>query len=198
MTTKNIASAQQPRDLKLKILYAVFRYTLYAVLGIALEVALYTIARTGRAIPVVKYLFQFDWQVDPRLGLDGPWHTPLEVLFGQSSLWMIPVYVLPAATIERIYNAGVFKWPWWLRAPIYGLLIMLFELTTGLALKALTGYAIWEYLDAGNVLEMTSFFILPIWMGAGMLVERIYRELMDPELRVALQDTLDNPPAPPR
>lgn len=53
------------------------------------------------------------------------------------------------------------------------------------------------YVDRGNVMEMTSFYILPIWIGAGLVIERIYRELMDPELRAALQDLLDHPPAPP-
>ena len=196
-TPKYIAHSDRPRDLKLKILFLLFRFTLYAVLGIALEVGLYPTARAGREIPIIKYLFQFDWQVDPRLGLSGPWYTPLKVLFGQSSLWMIPVYALPALTIEQVYRLGVFKWPWWLRAPLYGLLIMFFECTTGLALKQITGYAIWEYLDAGNVLNMTSFYIFPLWMGAGMLIERIYRELMDPGLRAALQQELENPPPPP-
>ena len=83
------------------------------------------------------------------------------------------------------------------RAPIYGFIIMFFEWWTGLALKAITGYAIWMYTDAGNVMEMTSFYIWPIWMLAGLTIERIYRELMDPGLRAALQQELENPPPPP-
>ena len=196
-TPKYIAHSDRPRDLKLKILFLLFRFTLYAVLGIALEVGLYPTARAGREIPIIKYLFQFDWQVDPRLGLSGPWYTPLKVLFGQSSLWMIPVYVLPSLTIEQCYRRGMFKWHWWLRAPIYGFIIMFFEWWTGLALKAITGYAIWMYTDAGNVMEMTSFYIWPIWMLAGLTIERIYRELMDPGLRAALQQELEHPPPPP-
>lgn len=192
-----IAHAGLKRDRKLRIAFVAFRFLLYAVLGIALEVALYSVARAGREIPIIEYLFQFQWQVDPALHLDGPWHSPLETMFGQSSLWMIPVYALPALTIELVYRRGLFKRPWWIRAPIYGLLIMAFELVTGLAVKAITGYAIWMYVDRGNVMEMTSFYILPIWIGAGLVIERIYRELMDPELRAALEDLLDHPPAPP-
>ena len=51
--------------------------------------------------------------------------------------------------------------------------------------------------DPGNVMEMTSFYIWPIWMLAGLTIERIYRELMDPGLRAALQAELDDPPPPP-
>jgi hypothetical protein len=74
---------------------------------------------------------------------------------------------------------------------------MFFELTTGLALKAITGYAIWMYVDAANIMEMTSFYIYPLWICAGLIIERIYRELMDPGLRAALQHELEHPPAPP-
>ena len=177
-----IAHGDKPRDGSLQVLFILFRFMLYATLGVALEVALYSIARAGREVPLL---------------LDGPWHTPLKVLFGQSSLWMIPVYALPSLTIEQCFRRGMFKWPWWLRAPIYGLIIMFFEWWTGLALKAITGYAIWMYTDAGNVMEMTSFYIWPIWMLAGLTIERIYRELMDPGLRAALQHELENPPPPP-
>ena len=192
-----IAHGDKPRDGSLQVLFILFRFMLYATLGIALEVALYSIARAGREVPLLRLFFQFQWSVDPRLGLDGPWHTPLKVLFGQSSLWMIPVYALPSLTIEQCYRRGMFKWHWWLRAPIYGFIIMFFEWWTGLALKDITGYAIWMYTDAGNVMEMTSFYIWPIWMLAGMTIERIYRELMDPGLRAALQQELEHPPPPP-
>ena len=192
-----IAHGDKPRDGSLQVLFILFRFMLYATLGVALEVALYSIARAGREVPPLRLFFQFPCSVDPRPGLDGPWHTPLKVLFGQSSLWMIPVYALPSLTIEQCFRRGMFKWPWWLRAPIYGLIIMFFEWWTGLALKAITGYAIWMYTDAGNVMEMTSFYIWPIWMLAGLTIERIYRELMDPGLRAALQHELENPPPPP-
>lgn len=180
------------------MLFILFRYGLYATLGIALEVMLYSLARAGRQVPLLELFFQFDWRVDPDLNLDGPWNSPLKVLFGQSSLWMIPVYILPAFAIEELYRHVVVRWPWWLRAPLYGFVIMAFELVTGLLLVAITDYAIWMYLDAGNVLEMTSFYIWPIWMIAGLLIERIYRELMDVELRARLQCKLDEPPAPRR
>jgi hypothetical protein len=186
-----IAAGGERRGWKLRVAYGAFRALLYAVLGIALEVALYSMARAGREVPILEYLFQFDWRVDPDLHLGGPWQVPLKTMFGQSSLWMIPVYILPAIAIENLYHRRLYRHAWWIRAPIYGLVIMGFELVTGLALHAIVDYRIWMYVDAANVMQETSFLILPIWMLAGMLIERIYRELMDPELRERLQDKLD-------
>jgi hypothetical protein len=181
-----------------KAAFTVFRFLVYGVLGVFLEIAFYPLVRFGREIPIVKYLFAFDWSADPRLGLGGPWETPMVTLFGQSSLWMIPVYALPALTIEILYRQWLFKTSLWLRALLYGLVILLFEWATGLAVKALTGYAIWMYTDPGNIMEMTSVLILPIWMIAGILIELIYRELMDPNVRRGLEAELQKLELPPR
>jgi hypothetical protein len=180
-------SRETPRA---RALYFVMRCFVYGILGVALEVMFYSLVRAGRQVPILEYLFQFDWRVDAKLHLDGPWESPLHTLFGQSSLWMMLVYAMPAMTIEWLYRTFMFKRPWYLRAPVYGLTILFFEWWTGLALIRITGYAIWEYRDAGNITHATSWFILPMWMGAGMLIEIIYRELMDPKLRAALEAKL--------
>jgi hypothetical protein len=70
------------------------------------------------------------------------------------------------------------------------MVILVFEWWTGLAVKELTGYAIWMYTDPGNIMQMTSLLILPIWMIAGALIELIYRELMDPDVRGVLEAEL--------
>ena len=75
--------------------------------------------------------------------------------------------------------------------------ILLFEALSGLALKALTGYAIWYYDDALNLLGTTSLYILPLWTATGMLVELIYRELMDPTVRRAIESELAEAKLPP-
>lgn len=187
-----------PRPPHRVALFAAFRFFLYGALGVFLEVFFYTAVRLGREVPVVRWLFAFDWRVDPALGLDGAWHAPLAALFGQSSLWMLPVYALPAFTIELLYRKRLFAWPRLARAAVYGLTIMAWELATGAALHRLTGYAIWEYRDALNVLGWTTFAILPIWMFSGILIELIYRELMDPRVRAVIQKELDalEPPPP--
>jgi hypothetical protein len=183
--------SDRPREtVKSRVAFTLFRFAVYGVLGIALEVLFYTLVRVGRQVPVIDYLFAFEWQVDPRLGLDGPWHTPLVTMFGQSSLWMLPVYALPALTIEFAYRRWLFMRSWVFRAPVYGVIILFFEWWTGLAAKWVTGYAIWMYTDRGNIMEMTSLFIWPMWMVAGMLIEVIYRELMDPKLRAALEASI--------
>ena len=191
--------SDRPRTtVRVKVAFTAFRLLVYGVLGVFLEIVFYPLVRFGREIPIVEYLFAFDWSVDPRLGLGGPWETPMVALFGQSSLWMIPVYALPALTIEILYRQWLFKTSLWLRALLYGLVILVFEWATGLAVKALTGYAIWMYTDPGNIMEMTSVLILPIWMIAGVLIELISRELMDPNVRRGLEAELQRFELPPR
>jgi hypothetical protein len=187
-----------PRPPHRVALFAAFRFFLYGVLGIFLEVFFYTALRIGRETPILKWFFAFEWQVDGDLGLGHIREVPLKVLFGQSSLWMIPVYAFPAFTIELVYTRWLHRWPRLARAVVYGLVIMAWELATGAALKELTGYAIWKYSDPLNVLGWTTFAILPIWMLAGMLIELIFRELMDPRVRAVIQKELDalEPPPP--
>ena len=163
------------------------RLVLYGVLGVFFEVASFPIVRLARGIPVVEYLFAFDSRPDPRLGLDGMWQVPWGTLFGQSSLWMVPIYAFAALCIEVLYRNALLRLPWIARGLVYGLVILAVELTSGLVVKSLTGYAIWMYHDRGNLLQMTSIFILPVWMFVGLAVELLYRELMEPHTRTALE-----------
>ncbi|HET9451477.1 MAG TPA: hypothetical protein VFO83_11365, partial [Aggregicoccus sp.] len=115
--------------------------------------------------------------------------------FGQCSLWMFLVYALAAfGLIEPLYRR-LLRFPVALRAAAYGTVILLWEGVSGRLLLALTGYEIWVYEDAGAVMwGMTSLYILPIWMVTGLLVELIYRELMDPDLLKALESPLPRHP----
>jgi len=185
------------RGPRLKLLFGLFRFALYGFLGLGSEVLFYTLVRAGRGIPGVEQLFRFSWKVDPRLGLDHIWSVPAVALFGQCSLWMFLVYALASfVLIEPIYRKAARR-PFWLRALLYGVAILIFEALSGLALKALTGYAIWYYDDALNLLGTTSLYILPLWTATGMLVELIYRELMDPTVRRAIESELAEAKLPP-
>lgn len=168
----------------------VLRLALYGVLGVFFEVASFSIVRVGRAVPGLCYLFAFDSRPDPTLGLDGMWQVPWRTLFGQTSLWMVPVYALAALCIEQLYRRALLHRPWYLRAVVYGGVILVIELITGLLLRGLTGFAIWMYHDRGNLWQMTSLFILPVWMAVGLAVELLGRELMEPELRTELEARL--------
>jgi hypothetical protein len=166
--------------------YAVFRFCVYGFLGVALEIVFYNLVRNLRGVPLVGLLFQFDWQVDPVLNLGAVWNVPAISLYGQCSLWMFFVYGIASFCIEFIYrNAPDIHFA--LRAIAYGLVIFLWECASGWILFALTGLKIWFYADAGNFFEMTSWRILPIWCVTGLLVEYIYRQLMDPELVYAIE-----------
>jgi len=163
------------------------RLGLYGVLGVFFEVASFPIVRVARAIPVVKYCFAFDSRPDPRLDLDGMWQVPWMTLFGQTSLWMVPIYAFAALCIEALYRNGLLRKPWIVRGLLYGLVILVIELASGLVVNRLTGYAIWMYYDRGNILHMTSLYILPVWMFVGLAVELLYRELMEPHIREVLE-----------
>jgi hypothetical protein len=165
----------------------VLRLVLYGLLGVFFEVASFPLARLGRSIPVVDHLFAFDIRPDARLALDNIWHTPVVTLFGQTSLWMVPIYAFAALCIEMLYRKALFRKSWIIRAFVYGCVILAVELIAGFAVKSLTGYAIWMYCDRGNILQMTSLYVLPVWMFVGLGVELLSRELMEPHFRAALE-----------
>lgn len=177
----------RPRDPQLKLLFGTLRFAIYGFVGIAAEVFFYTAVKVGHRIPLVKYLFMFDWRVDDRLDLCQIKEVPARTLFGQCSLWMFPVYALACMLcVEPVYRKLARK-PWFARCVLYGVGILIFEAVSGWVLFWVTGYKIWYYADAGNIVGMTSLFILPIWMATGMLIELIYRELIDPKVAEELE-----------
>lgn len=190
----NIKRSAGSRSAQQKRWFGVFRFVLYGFVGLSTEIIFYNLVKFGRRVPLVDRLFQFQWKVDPRLNLDAVWDAPLVTLYGQCSLWMFLVYAVASfCLIEPIYRRLVYR-PLALRAVLYGLVILAFEAVSGWVLVWLTGYKIWFYDDRLNVIGMTSLYVLPIWMATGLLVELIYRELMDPDLVKALESPL--PPTP--
>lgn len=182
-----VRRADLPRDKRMKLAFALLRYVIYGVIGLAAEVLFYSLVRIGRGIPWVGKFFLFGWHVDPRLGLDHVWEAPLVAGFGQSSFWMFPVYGTCAFFLlepwyRRLAGRHVF-----LRALVYGLTINAWEIVSGWLLYWATGYQIWYYDDALAIAHMTSLFILPVWMATGLIVEAVYRELMDPATKDALE-----------
>lgn len=169
-----------------RALYGIFRFSLYGFLGVALEIVFYNLVRICQDEPVLKYLFMFKWRVDETLKLDQIWHVANKSLYGQCSLWMFPVYAVACLAIEFFYRRFAHLHVA-LRAVIYGLTIFLWECASGWILYGLTGLKIWYYEDTGNFFHMTSWFILPIWCITGLLVEYIYRQLMDPDLVNAIE-----------
>jgi hypothetical protein len=141
---------------------------------------------------VFNLLFSFDWQVDPTLNLGAIWKVPALSLYGQCSLWMFFVYGVASFSIEFVYrNASDIVWP--VRAVVYGFLIFFWECASGWLLYWGTGYKIWFYADPGAFFEMTSWRILPIWCVTGLIVEYLYRQLMDPDLVHAIETASPTP-----
>jgi hypothetical protein len=172
--------------------YGVFRFFIYGLAGVALEIFFYNLVRNLRPVPVLGLLFQFDWQVDKSLDLGAIWNVPAISLYGQCSLWMFFVYGIASFCIEFAYRNGS-DIPWPARAIIYGFIIFFWECISGWLLFWGTGYEIWFYADRGNFFRMTSWFILPIWCITGMIVEYLYRQLMDPDLVHAIETATPKP-----
>jgi hypothetical protein len=171
----------EARSRKRDAFYGIFRFTVYGLLGCALEIVFYNLVRNLKDVPLLGLLFQFDWRVDSRFNLGAVWDAPAISLYGQCSLWMFLVYGVACAAIEWAY-ANFSDLPIALRALLYGLIIALWEWASGWLLFLLTGYKIWFYADAGNFFQMTSLRIVPVWCIAGLLIEYLYRQLMDPAL----------------
>ncbi len=179
----------------MKLSFAVFRFFLYGMVGIFSEIFFYNLVRIAQHVPLLEALFRFRWRVDDRLEINKIWDTPIIAGYGQCSLWMFVIYgVASFWCIEPLYRR-LLRQTVLVRAIIYGLVILLFEGFSGILLEKLTGYRIWYYADTGAILwEMTSYYILPIWMVTGLIVELIYRELMDPDLLAALESPLPATP----
>jgi hypothetical protein len=194
-----VRRADIPRDRRMRIAFGLLRVMIYGVIGVTAEVFFYSMVRIGRKIPVIGQLFfQFGWHVDKRLGLDHMWDAPLVAGFGQSSMWMFPVYGICAFFfLERWYRLLARRHVL-LRGLVYGLTINAWEAISGWILYWVTGYEIWYYDDALAIVHMTSLYILPVWMVTGLIVEAVYRELMDPKVRKSLEEGLvDGVNAPP-
>ena len=158
--------------------FALGRLAVYGVVGLASELFFYNLCRLARATPLLAWAFQFEWRVDPRLGLDGVWDAPAPALYGQASLWMFAVYGLASLwCVEPVYRR-VARWPLALRGLAYALAILAFEWASGWALRAVTGYDIWFYADAGALGRMTSYYLVPAWCVTGLIAEGIHRGIV--------------------
>jgi len=191
----HIRRADLKRNVRLKLTFAIFRFCLYGMVGLSSEIFFYNLVRVGQHVPLLEVLFRFQWRVDDRLNLNHIWDTPVVAAYGQCSLWMFLVYAIACFYfVEAIYRR-TFRQHAALRAVLYGFAILFFEGFSGVVLEKLTGYRIWYYADSGAILwQMTSLYILPIWVATGLLAEFIYRELMDPDLVAALESPLPATP----
>lgn len=154
---------------------ALFRFCIYGALLVAGEVAFYTITKIGRMLPLVSWLFQYDWEVDPVLKLGNVWKVPVMTLFGQASLYMFIVYgAICVVGLEPAYRFMKRKdIPVVLRGLVYMCIILFMECTLGWILKFATGYDIWIYYGPGTLFTYTSLAIAPMWFVCGLISENV-------------------------
>ena len=92
-------------------------------------------------------------------------------LLGQTSIWMFPIYGC-AALIKPLYHL-IGRLPAALRGGIYSAAIFTGEYISGSILKK-HGCCPWDYSHARfNVRGVIRLDYAPLWMGAGLLFERI-------------------------
>lgn len=98
-------------------------------------------------------------------------------LIGYSYIWMFPVYALLYPGFLLI-TPLVGAWAWPLRACVYAAAIMVFELLTGLVLRAALGEAPWEPGYRGKrwaVLDLVRLDYFPAWAAGALVFERAFR-----------------------
>lgn len=98
-------------------------------------------------------------------------------LIGFSYVWMFPIYALLYPGI-RLLAPLVGTRPWPARAALYAALIMVFELLTGLVLRAALGEAPWEPGYRGKrwcVLGLVRLDYFPAWAAGALIFERACR-----------------------
>ncbi len=61
------------KNIPKRIRQALFRLCIYGALLVAGEVSFYSITKIGRKVPLLKYIFEYQWWVDPKLNLNQIW-----------------------------------------------------------------------------------------------------------------------------
>jgi len=151
-----------------------FRFVVYGAFLVCGEVAFYSLIKIGREAPdFINWLFQFQWSVDSRLGLDHVWDVPIKTLYGQASLWMFFVYAtIGLFGIEPFYKRMKdWKWSWLARGFVYMLIILSMECAAGWLIWWSVKYKIWYYSDSYDILTFTSWAIAPFWFILGLVSE---------------------------
>lgn len=98
-------------------------------------------------------------------------------LIGYSYVWMFPIYALlyPGMLLLKPFIGA---WSWLLRASFYAAAIMVFELITGLILRAILGEAPWEPTYRAKrwaVLGLVRLDYFPAWAAGALVFERAFR-----------------------
>ena len=98
-------------------------------------------------------------------------------LLGYSYVWMFPIYALLYPGFHLLLPL-VGAWAWPVRGAFYAVVIMIFEMLTGLALRAAVGEAPWESEYRGKrwaVLNLVRLDFFPAWAIGALAFERAYR-----------------------
>ena len=174
-----------------KFVFALFRMSIYGIIGVFAEVSLYTVKKIGMKIPFLKYMFMFEWHVDDKLKLGNIWDVPITTFYGQCSLWMFLVFGLGTLFAIEWFYRHYYHLKWYVRGIFYSLIIMGLEFISYFILLFITKYQIWYYSDILNILKATSLLTFPLWFFAGLFIEFVYREFMSKEVHTVIRNEID-------
>ena len=98
---------------------------------------------------------------------------PLGAMAGTSYVWMAFIYgLIPVFGILLHDKAKPITF--WLRLPLYVLIIYIVEFSSGYLLQVITGSCPWHYAGGWNVMGLIRLDYFPAWLVFVWLTEQIY------------------------
>ena len=98
---------------------------------------------------------------------------PLMAMAGTSYVWMAFIYgLIPILGILLHDKAKPI--PFWIRLPLYVVIIYVIEFVSGYLLQLVTGSCPWHYTSGHNIMGLIQLDYFPAWLIFSWLTEQIY------------------------
>jgi hypothetical protein len=134
-----------------------FGFFVFAFLGVGMEI-IFTSGK--RLVHNVLFDKKIDW-----------------ALLGYSPVWMVPIYGSSIFVFPLAYGQ-VGEYSLFLRALVYGIVILIIEFASGYIIKLLTGKIPWHYRSRWTLGGFVRLYYLPFWMVAGLVIEFVYKNVI--------------------
>ncbi len=101
-------------------------------------------------------------------------------LMGYSSVWYIPFYAVLPLAYFHIFHGALFRWPFYVRGPVYVLSFWALEFVSMGILRLALGKSPSEesyYKSRWNVRGLIRLDLGPVWLCFGFIFEWMFRSL---------------------